>query len=131
MDVVGAILRGRRLAEARMSDTVTVRRVASTTTDPMTGVDTPTLVTVYTGKARVQTYEAQEYTPEAGGHTFTVQRYALHIPVGSYRPEIGDLATVDAAPLDPYLVGRALRVVALLHKSQATAYRLGVTDEVA
>lgn len=111
-----------------MLDSVTVSRITGPVNE-LTGVAPRS--TVYTGKCKVQTFEAYEQTPEAGGHGYTIQRYYLHIPVGSYAPAVGDLATVSSATLDANLAGTELRVVALLHKSQATAYRLAVTNEVA
>jgi len=117
----------RRAAESLMLDTCTVC--------PVTGVDestgAPTLGTaVYTGKCKVQTTQAQEANPEAGGATYTVQRYAVHVPVGAFVPEIDHVVTITAAAIDAGLVGRKYRVVALLHKSLATAYRLGVEEVV-
>lgn len=122
------VLRGRRMAESLMLDTCTIVRLGTPVTDADGDVTMPAPTQVYSGKAKVQTYEAQESNPEAGGATLTVQRYALHIPVGSYVPEIGHLATIAASALDPNMVGRKYRVVALLHKSLATAYRLGVEE---
>ena len=117
----------RRAAESLMLDTCTVC--------PVTGVDestgAPTLGTpVYTGKCKVQTTQAQEANPEAGGATYTVQRYAVHVPVGAFVPVVGHVVTITAAALDAGLVGRQYRVVALLHKSLATAYRLAVEEVV-
>ena len=125
-----ATLAGRRAALRAMLDTCTVREVTATTVDPLTGAGTPTYVTLYTGACKVQTSEAQESTPEAGGSTHTVQRYAVHVPVGSFAPKVGHVVTVTVSPLDPNLVGRQFRVIALLHKTAATAYRLAV-EEVA
>lgn len=113
-----------------MLDACTVREVVSVAVDPLTGAGTPTYVLVYTGACKVQTSEAQESTPEAGGSTHTVQRYAVHIPVGSFAPKVGHVVTIIASALDPNLTGRVFRVVALLHKTAATAYRLAV-EEVA
>ena len=117
----------RRRAESLMVDTCTVQ--------PVTGVDDatgdPTLGTaVYTGKCKVQTTQAQEANPEAGGATYTVQRYAVHVPVGAFVPAVGHVVTITAAALDAGLVSRKYRVVALLHKSLATAYRLAVESVV-
>jgi hypothetical protein len=86
---------------------------------------------VYDGRCKVQTWQPFEQTPEAGAHSYTVQRYSVHIPVGAYHPHIGDVVTIGTCTLDPGLPGRVLRVVALLHKTYASAYRLAVTDEAA
>lgn len=111
-----------------MVDSCTVHRVipGETVTDPVTGVDSPATEQVYAGRCRVQTFEPHERNPELGGATATVQRYAVHVPVGSFEPHIGHVVTITAAALDPHLVGRVFRVVALLHKTASTAYRLGV-----
>jgi hypothetical protein len=130
--MIGAVLAGalpmlRAQAESAMLDTCTVR--------PVTGVDestgAPTLGTaVYTGKCKVQTSQAQEANPEAGGAVYTVQRYAGHVPVDAFVPAVGHVVTITAASLDAGLVGRQYRVVALLHKTLATAYRLAVTEVI-
>lgn len=95
--------------------------------DPITGA--PTRTEVYAGPCKVQTFEAYEQNPEAGDFSYTVQRYYVHVPVGSYQPAIGDVVTVTSTRLDPFLEGREFRVVALLHKSLATAYRLAVSTD--
>lgn len=115
----------RRLAESRMVDACEVSRPDGIA-DPLTGE--PPRLPIWGGPARVQTWEPQESNPEAGGSNLTVQRYSVHVPVGAFRPLIGDVVTVTSSKHDPYLVGREFRVVALLHKSQATAYRLSVEE---
>lgn len=121
---------GRRVAEALMVDTCTITRPGTPVTDPDTGEVTVPSDSVYAGRCKVQTNEAQEANPEAGGATYTVQRYRVDVPVGAYEPAIGDVVTITAAAHDVNLVGRRYRVVALLHKSMATAYRLSVREEV-
>ena len=113
-----------------MVDSCTVAHVSTSefTTDPVTGVDTPVTTQVYAGKCKVQTYEPYERNPEVGGATVTVQRYAVHVPVGSFEPEVGHVVTITAAALDSHLAGRSFRVVALLHKTASTAYRLGIEE---
>lgn len=128
MTARSALLAGRRRAESLMADRATVSRVTGTTTDPLTGEATPTLEPVYSGRAKVNTYEPYERNPEVAGGTATVQRYFVHVPVGSFRPEIGMHVRIDVAALDPNLTGRTFRVVALLHKTAATAYRLSVEE---
>lgn len=124
----------REMAEGVMFDTCTITRVTGTETDD-DGAIIPTRVTVYEGKCKIQSTVPQESNPEAGGHTFTTDRLRLDLPVArtadDYKPQIGDLATITAAMFDPHLIGAELRVVALLHKSMATAYRLATTNEEA
>lgn len=121
-------LRGRRFIEREsLLDEGTVSRVDEMgERDPLTG-EWP-MVSVYDGPMSVETYEAQESNPEVAGATLTVQRYIVKVPVGSFAPQIGDVVTITAAALDPNLAGREYRVVALLHKTAATAYRLGVEE---
>lgn len=128
MTAAAALLAGRAQAESLMVDSCTIGRPGPAVTDPDTGEITHPATQVYAGKAKVQTWEAQESNPEAGGATFTVQRYAVHVPVGSFAPRVDDVVTITSAALDPNLTGRRYRVVALLHKSLATAYRLGVEE---
>lgn len=139
LDVELAIEMGREAAEEYMIDTCVVRRVTSEATDDDGNV-TSTYVQVYPdpawptdhrwahGPARRQTYEAQESNPEVGGMVAAVQRYAAHLPVGSFQPQIGDIITWQTSALDPGLPGTVDRVTALLHKTAATAYRLGVEE---
>ena len=115
--------RGRTFINGLMLDTGTIARPGATV-DELTGA--PTWTTVYTGAMSVETYEAQEANPEVAGAQVTLQRYRVKVPVGTYAPAIGDVATITAAALDANLAGRKYRVVALLHKTAATAYRLGV-----
>lgn len=113
-----------------MVDTVRLSTVGADTVNESTGAVTAPLTSVYEGKGRVQTYEPYEQTSEAGGHTYTTQRYSVHIPVASCAPTVGMVVDVVASVHDANLTGRRFRVVALLHKSLSTAYRLGV-EEVA
>lgn len=108
-----------------MIDAVSIARPTGAV-NPITGV--PVTESVYTGRAKVQTYEAFEKQPELGGGTVTVQRYTIHVPVGGYVPRVNDVVTVTAAVLDANLVGRRYVVSGLLHKSFATSYRLLVDD---
>lgn len=132
----------RRRAESLMFDTCVISAPGESVTDPVTDVVTTPLVQLYPdpswpaghrwkhGPCKVQTWEAQESNPEAGGGTFTVQRYRIDVPVGSFAPDVGHVVELKTAALDPNLAGRWYRVAALLHKTMATAYRLGVSEEV-
>ena len=128
MSATNAIRRGRAAALRYMKATGTTVSVGRNTgaLDPVTFEPIPTVL--YTGPARVQTYEPVQTAAEVGGGSATVQRYAVHLPVGSYVPAVDDVVTVTACALDANLVGRVFKVRGLLHKSAATAYRLVVDD---
>jgi hypothetical protein len=136
MGVTRLLAAGRRRAEALMVDRCVIRRPRPPVTDPETGKVTTPLEPVYgteaePGRCKVQAYEAQEATPESGGATLTVQRYRVDVPVsapGGYVPQVGDVVEVVTAAADPNLAGRTYRTAGLLHKSLATAYRLGVQE---
>lgn len=136
MTAYGATLQGRRAAERNMSDRCVVKMPTGSTVDQSTGADVPTYTPVHgttsaPARCKVQTFEAFEETPTAGEHEFTVQRYSVHFPVGSFVPAVGQVVEIVSAALDPNLTGREFRVVALLHKTAATAYRLAVKEIVA
>ena len=114
-----------------MTSTLTVTRVTGQTRNYETGGLDDELETVYSGPGRIQTYEPQESRPEAGDHSYVIQRYSAHLPVGAGPFRVNDQITVDADPLDPALVGRIYRVVSLFNKSQATAQRIPVEEVVA
>lgn len=131
MTAAAALAAGRAAAEREMRDTCTISLVTGVATDA-NGDTSDALTTLYAGKCRVQTFEPQERNPDAAGATFTVQRYSVHVPVArtvaDYKPAPGHVIDITAAANDPHLVGRRFRVVALLHKTNATAYRLGVEE---
>jgi hypothetical protein len=127
-ELAAQLAESRADAESLMLDSCTIGVLGDPVTDPVTDKVTTPLEPLYTGRCKVQTYEAQESNPEAGGATFTVQRYTVHIPVGAYAPQVGHVVEIGAAALDPHLVGRRYRVAALMHKTLATAYRLGVEE---
>lgn len=83
----------------------------------------------YAGRCKVQTYEGYEQTPGgSSGATVTVQRSQVHVPVGAYSPEPGDVARVDDSR-DPHMIGRLWRVTTRWPvKEHATAYRASVEE---
>lgn len=100
---------------------------------PVTAADGSVVIpgtVAYTGRCKVQTYEPYERTPEAGGAVSSVQRYSVHVPVGAFSPQVGQVVVMTVTAFDPNLVGRQYRVQGLLHKSAATAYRLLVDEYV-
>lgn len=128
---LAALRRGRRAAEALMLDQCTVTRTSGPAgpLNPETGTRTPApTTTVYAGRCKVQTHEPHESRPQSGGHVFTVQRYAVHLPISTSAVQIGDRIEVTAAVVDPQLAGRHYEVTGTMHKSLATAQRLLVEE---
>lgn len=122
--------RARREVARGMRARVTIRRPdPDAAPDPISSI--VSMIVVYTGRAKVVAAAAQESTPEVVGHTATIQRAEVHLPVTEYRPQVvTDLVTIDAAVDDPDLVGRVMRVVARPPRSSATRCRLTVEEVV-
>lgn len=129
---------GRRKAAATMKDACIITRAGVGEPDPVTG-ERPR-VQVYPdpawsaahplkkGPCKVQAFVAQESNREAAEADYTVQRYRVDVPVGSFEPEVDDEVTMTDVRFDPHLAGRKYRVVGPLHKTAATAYRLAVEE---
>ena len=127
-EIDAALLELRAHADSLMPDTCTVSR-ASGERDPRTGE--PVRTEVYSGRAKRQSYESYEQSPEAGNHLFAVQRYSAHFPVGSFEPAPDDLIVWTASVHDPDLPGTRDRITGLFNKSFATAQRVFVEEVVA
>ncbi len=129
MSRASVLARGRAAALAGMIDTCTITRVTSVTTDPDTGVQTPTTATVYEGVCRVQQRSAGGTRPVDAGEAYSLMlRLEVQLPNSAVGIAVSDLVTITASVNDPDLVGRAFRVHDLAHKSEATARRLGVEE---
>lgn len=126
MSAATALARGRLAAQALMVDACTIQHRTGQTTDPLSGVVTPTYALKYSGKAKVQTAGAgsmgRRYN--VGEVAEVMVRLELHLPiVGSESVARGDLITITVCLHDAALVGRVMRVHDLSHKSFATARR--------
>ena len=132
MTAATALARGRTAAETLMVDRCTVRRPdrAEPVRDPVTGDETFPTPTVFESACKVQRYDGQTST-ESGvaGRVVTVDRLAVHLPVGSPSVQLDDEITIDASVHEPDLVGRVFRVAMAHTKSWATARRM-VVEEV-
>ena len=123
--IAGALPRLREYAERLMVDEVAIAR-PSGAVDPVTGE--AVLEPVYSGKAKVQTYEGYEQDRELGGGSVTTQRYRVDLPVGAYAARVDDVVTVTRATFDPNLADRRYVVRGPFFKSMATACRMFVDD---
>lgn len=122
---------GRRMAESRMTDTISVSRGGGEWLNPETDeyedVDPSD---VYSGPARIRHGSGTPGDVEAGSQLLTVGALEVHVPVGSAVFQPDDLITVTACPTRPDQVGRKFIVVAPFDGSGTTAvrYRVEVFD---
>lgn len=121
------LARGRAAAEAGMVDTCTIERQTGETTNPDTGVVTPTVSEIYDGMCRFQQKGAQAQQEDAGQAYLLLQRAEIQLPVTATGIDVGDLITCTASR-DPDLVGRVFRVRDLAYKTDATARRLQIQE---
>ena len=129
MSARAAIMQGRRMAERLMVDKWVVYRLDMNDVDPLTGE--AVRVTVYEGKGKLQSWEGYEQNTESVGHTSTIQRLSLHLPVTEYRPQVGHVA-VCVESLDPNLAGTEYRISQdAPFKTFSTAYRVFVDFKAA
>jgi hypothetical protein len=128
MSAASVLLRGRQRADGLMVDTCTITRTGSSTTDPETGVVTPSTSTIYSGKCKVQQGSASGSATDIGEASVQLQTLQLHIPASATGVHVDDVAVITASSLDPDLVGRRLTVRGIAHKSFLTARRLDVQE---
>lgn len=129
MSARAAIMQGRRMAESLMVDSWVVYKLDMNDVDPLTGEAVRELV--YEGKGKLQSWEGYEQSTESVGHTSTIQRLSLHLPVTEYRPQVGHVA-VCVESLDPNLVGTEYRISQdAPFKTFSTAYRVFVDFKAA
>lgn len=130
MSAVGTALgMGRRLAESRMTETVTVgvfeMRAASGSLDPVL-----TLVsTLYSGKARVKYPSASAVVKTPVDQQLAETNIVVSLPSGTVSVPTGHLVRVDASASDSALVGRFFRVKGPAQSGQTTAHRYPVVEE--
>lgn len=123
-----ALLRGRQRAEELMVDTCTIKHRTSETTDPDTGVVTPTYTTVYSGKCRLKLPTAVARPADVGQAQVFTQHPTLSLPATTTGVQIDDLVTMTASALMPALVGRQFHVRGLPGSTHMTAARFEVME---
>lgn len=117
---------GRKQAEALMESTCVIVRKGANTTDPATGVDSPTLTTIYSGKCRLRLPNPESRDEAAAGQALERQRPSLSIPVtasGSAAVRTDDIVTITS-PLDPATV--VVRIAGFHSQTHSTARRFPV-----
>ena len=129
MSLPDVLAAGRAAAEAIMTDTCRVRRAGTPTTDPTTGVVTPTWTYPYAtastdGPCRVQ--ESTGSTDQQVGSVASADLAGVMVslPITATGIVPGDQVVIVTAAHDDALPGRVFTVVRVLSKSHATARRL-------
>lgn len=119
-----ATLQGRAAAEALMVDACRIERPdGAGAVNEVTGRVEPRWAAVYEGACRFQQPALLTVLAETPGLQSTLQRFVVSVPIEVAAARVGDRVTATACRLDPQVVGRQFRVIALHHKSQATARR--------
>ena len=116
-----------------MTDTWAVYRYVDGPLNEATGKYERVATTVYSGPAKLQSFESYEQNPVAGAHDYTVMRPVLHLPVNtaSALVKVGDTAVCLASPMDADLVGREVGVEGIQSKTYMTARRFPVSEVLA
>jgi hypothetical protein len=119
---------GRRMAEARMTDTVLIKRQSGTPTpDPVTGDLVYTFTTVYQGKCRLVLRSTVVSDEDAQSQLLGVQSPRLDVPVaGTGDVKNDDVFEILSSTGDPQLVGLTGTVSGMFPHSGSTARRLPV-----
>lgn len=116
------LARGRRMAESRASEIVTVGTFRDAT-NPDTGDDIRIPVTTrYIGPARIRWNSKEVTNAVAPSMHVAVQEPYLSVPVGTARLFPQDEVVVTDS-IDTLLVGRRFRVQGAAAAGQVTAYR--------
>jgi hypothetical protein len=123
------LARAQAAAELAMVDACTIRRVTGETTDPASGVITPTYLNPnpYTGKCRVQQVMVQSRPHDVGQDYQLLLRLELQLPMSVTGLRSGDEVTITASQ-DPDLVGRTFHIRDLGHKTDASARRVQMME---
>ncbi|MGW3854737.1 DUF6093 family protein [Micromonospora arida] len=128
MSVEALLARGRAAAEQLMTTTCVIRRITSTSTDPFSGVVTPTYTDTYSGKCRAQQQTASGSAADVGEQALLLLRLEVQLPVSVVGLQADDEITITASPTDADLVGRVFMVRDLSHATHKTARRVGVIE---
>lgn len=127
---VGLLLsRARYTAQALMRDTITITRVTGQTYDPVTLQYTPTVSTLYTGKADVRPVDVQSREIQAGERAVALRTFDVRLPYATTAAFAqGDLVNVTASE-DATLVGRTLTVTSVARGGRKLRRHLDAEDK--
>lgn len=116
-------LAGRAFLTASLTETCTIQRPTGASTNPVTGVVTPTLTTLYAGQACKVGTSSPTGADLAEAHVVTLSP-TITVPVEVTGVVEQDLITITASAGDPELVGRVYRVLGPTHRTWITRREL-------
>lgn len=128
--MIGGVLgMGRRMAESRMSETVTVGRFELVRPPGSLDAVLTLVETFYAGVARVKFPSASAQVKSPAGQQVVETNVVVSLPSGTVLVPAGVLVRVDASTSDGSLVGRLFRVDGPAQSGQTTAHRYPVVEE--
>lgn len=122
-----AVERGRVNAEQLMTDILRLEHPTGNTVR-VDGKTVPEMVTVWSGRGKVQSQQSYPSQPEVGGGTVTLAIFEVHIPVSAAVTPLVDDAFVVEASRDQALVGTRFRVRVDPSKTWRTARRFNCEE---
>lgn len=128
IDASRVLSRAQAAALALMVDTGRVRRRIGESTDPDTGIITPTYSVIYAGPCKVQQTRAIARPEVIGEAGVFVARLELHVPVSVTGIQSDDLFDLTAVGHDQDLLGRVWHVRELAHKTWPSARRYSLVE---
>lgn len=125
--IAEAVERGRVNAEQLMTDSLHLEHPTGNTIR-VDGKTVPEMVTVWSGRGKVQSQQPYPSQPEVGGGTLTLAVFEVHIPVSAdVAPLVDDVFVVDESR-DRALQGSRFRVRVDPSKTWRTARRYNVEE---
>lgn len=123
MDISGIVDAARRMHEAILPDTGTIRRAGAKTLNETTGLYTQTPTTVYTGICKAVIPKQFPNTAAAVGQVLVEVHARLDLPViASAGVRDGDILHIDTSG-DPALVGQEFKLTGFAGQSQTSVRR--------
>lgn len=126
---MSALEEGRRMAESRMTEAVTVGRFEKVRPPGSLDAADTLVETFYTGPARVKYPSASAATKNPVGQQLVETNIVLSLPTAAHAVPTGAKCRVDSSTADASIVGRLFRVDGPAQAGQTTAHRYPVVEE--
>lgn len=126
--LIGTLTLGRKQANARMTETVTVTTETPGNPDPVTLAPTTNVVAVYTGPARIKYVVTRVLERETASQLPAAQDLEVHFPSGTTGIKTDQFVTVTSSTADVGAVGQRYRIRGFGQGGQTTALRFPVEE---